>query len=104
MFTDSKLWLRLGYTDHSAGHAPAGITGRLCFQVIRLFMHNHGVSQNGIAPAQLHDFVGKLEMRFARSVRLDVPEIPGVTIRRVGCSVLMIGRIEMASGGFGVGR
>jgi uncharacterized protein len=96
--------LALRHADHAAAHAAARVAGRLRLEVVRIGVHDHGVSDDAVRTVELHGRVRPLEGGGAVAGRLDVTQVAGVTRRVRGRTVRAALGIEMAAGGCAVRR
>ncbi len=97
-----SLWL--GDADNAAGDATASVTHRLRFQVVRFCMHDDGVANDRFLATHRHHLIGQLEMRLPGSVGHQITHVAFVARRDVVTGVRIICGIEMATGGFAIGR
>lgn len=89
------LWLR--DSNRAARQASAGVTCRLRFQIVCFFVHDDGMTNDGVDAVQLHQAVGQFQVRFSAGVGFDVAKIAGVTITRVWRAMLFVPGIEMTA-------
>src|ERR1041385_2099492 len=90
----SKLLRRL---DRPASDTCAGVARRISLQVVLFLVNHHRFADDRIRSAQTQ-FPFPIEMRFAGSIGLNVPEI---ALMVHGChwpTVMLICRIEMRAG------
>ena len=92
--------------NHAAGHARAGIAGRLAGIVILRRMHDDGAAHDvggGVAP-QTNAIHLRIHMRYAAGIGDEVVAIARVVCAVAGAAVRLHRRVEMAAGAAGIGR